>query len=69
MWNVFTFSESFVNDVLSFYYKNDAEVQKDSELQKWISDIFEHGFHSQPGTGGLSDRFNLNNENMHILEP
>ncbi|KAF1378127.1 hypothetical protein PFLUV_G00186870 [Perca fluviatilis] len=37
--------------VLSFYYKNDAEVQKDSELQKWISDIFEHGFLSQTGTG------------------
>nr|XP_040016746.1 polyunsaturated fatty acid lipoxygenase ALOX15B-like [Gasterosteus aculeatus aculeatus] len=41
----------FVNDVLSFYYKNDAEVQKDSELQKWISDIFEHGFLSQTQTG------------------
>ncbi|XP_077950774.1 polyunsaturated fatty acid lipoxygenase ALOX15B [Gasterosteus aculeatus] len=48
LWNII---HSFVNDVLSFYYKNDAEVQKDSELQKWISDIFEHGFHSQPGTG------------------
>ncbi|KAM8831417.1 polyunsaturated fatty acid lipoxygenase ALOX8 isoform 1-T2 [Spinachia spinachia] len=41
----------FVQAVLRFYYKNDAEVQEDSELQKWISDIFEHGFLSKTGTG------------------
>ncbi|XP_056264557.1 arachidonate 12-lipoxygenase, 12R-type-like [Pseudoliparis swirei] len=41
----------FVQGVLSFYYKNDAEVQKDSELQKWILDIFEHGFLSKESTG------------------
>ncbi|KAM6942360.1 polyunsaturated fatty acid lipoxygenase ALOX15B-like [Lycodopsis pacificus] len=41
----------FVQGVLSFYYKKDSEVQKDSELQKWILDIFEHGFLSQAGTG------------------
>ncbi|XP_059197430.1 polyunsaturated fatty acid lipoxygenase ALOX15B-like [Centropristis striata] len=41
----------FVQDVLRFYYKSDVEVQKDSELQKWISDIFEHGFLSQASTG------------------
>ncbi|KAL6096271.1 alox12b [Pungitius sinensis] len=41
----------FVQGVLSFYYKTDAEVQKDSELQKWISDIFEYGFLSQTGPG------------------
>uniref|UniRef100_A0AAQ4Q2B0 Lipoxygenase domain-containing protein n=1 Tax=Gasterosteus aculeatus aculeatus TaxID=481459 RepID=A0AAQ4Q2B0_GASAC len=49
----------FVNDVLSFYYKNDAEVQKDSELQKWISDIFEHGFLSQTQTGELNNKLNF----------
>ncbi|XP_027138934.1 hydroperoxide isomerase ALOXE3 [Larimichthys crocea] len=42
---------SFVQKVLSYYYKNDAEVQQDTELQKWILDIFEHGFLSQACTG------------------
>uniref|UniRef100_A0A671X1L3 Lipoxygenase domain-containing protein n=1 Tax=Sparus aurata TaxID=8175 RepID=A0A671X1L3_SPAAU len=41
----------FVQGVLSFYYKTDAEVEGDSELQKWISDIFVHGFLSQDCTG------------------
>ncbi|KAF1381126.1 hypothetical protein PFLUV_G00171290 [Perca fluviatilis] len=48
LWDII---QRFVQGVLSFYYKNDAEVQKDSELQKWISDIFEHGFLSQARTG------------------
>ncbi|XP_075947439.1 polyunsaturated fatty acid lipoxygenase ALOX15B-like isoform X2 [Anarhichas minor] len=48
LWDII---HRYVNGVLSFYYKNDSEVQKDSELQKWISDIFEHGFLSQAGTG------------------
>uniref|UniRef100_A0A7N5ZTE3 Arachidonate 15-lipoxygenase B-like n=1 Tax=Anabas testudineus TaxID=64144 RepID=A0A7N5ZTE3_ANATE len=46
----------FVQGILEHYYKNDTEVQKDSELQKWIGDIFEHGFLSQPGTG-IPQRF------------
>ncbi|KAI9525623.1 hypothetical protein NQZ68_006172 [Dissostichus eleginoides] len=49
--------QRFVEGVLSFYYKSDDEVQQDSELQKWISDIFEHGFLSLESTGipkGLS---------------
>ncbi|XP_068583234.1 polyunsaturated fatty acid lipoxygenase ALOX15B-like [Cebidichthys violaceus] len=48
LWDI---THRFVQRVLSFYYKDDTEVQKDSELQKWISDIFEHGFLSQAGTG------------------
>ncbi|XP_042340950.1 polyunsaturated fatty acid lipoxygenase ALOX15B-like isoform X2 [Plectropomus leopardus] len=48
LWDII---HRFVQGVLSFYYKNDAEVQQDSELQKWILDIFEHGFLSQAGTG------------------
>lgn len=40
--------------VLSFYYKNDLEVAQDSELQKWIQDIYEHGFLSQKDTGELN---------------
>ncbi|KAK5926146.1 hypothetical protein CgunFtcFv8_021741 [Champsocephalus gunnari] len=43
--------QSFVQGVLSFYYKSDDEVQQDSELQKWCSDIFEHGFLSNKSTG------------------
>uniref|UniRef100_A0A3Q1K0N4 Arachidonate 15-lipoxygenase type B n=1 Tax=Anabas testudineus TaxID=64144 RepID=A0A3Q1K0N4_ANATE len=46
----------FVRGILQQYYKNDIEVQKDSELQKWIGDIFEHGFLSKPGTG-IPQRF------------
>ncbi|XP_029919583.1 arachidonate 15-lipoxygenase B-like [Myripristis murdjan] len=42
---------SFVKGLLTYYYKNDAEVQKDSELQKWLQDIHVHGFLSQQGTG------------------
>ncbi|KAK2817137.1 hypothetical protein Q5P01_025328 [Channa striata] len=41
----------FVQGILSYYYKNDTEVQQDSELQTWIGDIFEHGFLSQEDTG------------------
>ncbi|XP_059184084.1 polyunsaturated fatty acid lipoxygenase ALOX15B-like [Centropristis striata] len=48
LWDII---HRFVQGVLSFYYKSDAEVQKDSELQKWIADIFEHGFLSQKSTG------------------
>lgn len=42
----------FVQGILGHYYKNDGEVQQDSELQKWVSDIFKHGFLSQACTGG-----------------
>lgn len=41
-----------VKGILGFYYKSDAEVSQDSELQTWIEDIFEHGFLSQQCTGG-----------------
>lgn len=49
--------------MLSFYYKNDSEVQQDSELQKWIQDINEHGLLFQKDTGRLTQNqsviFNL----------
>uniref|UniRef100_A0A8C6WH08 Lipoxygenase domain-containing protein n=1 Tax=Neogobius melanostomus TaxID=47308 RepID=A0A8C6WH08_9GOBI len=41
----------FVNGVLRFYYKNDTEVEDDSELQNWIKDIYEEGFLSNQNTG------------------
>ncbi|XP_037620707.1 arachidonate 12-lipoxygenase, 12R-type-like [Sebastes umbrosus] len=48
LWDIIS---RYVKGMITFYYKNDDEVQKDSELQKWISDIFEHGFLSQAETG------------------
>ncbi|XP_034446549.1 hydroperoxide isomerase ALOXE3-like [Hippoglossus hippoglossus] len=48
LWNVIL---TFVKEVLSYYYKTDDVVVKDSELQDWIQDIFEHGFLSQEQTG------------------
>ena len=48
-----TFLKGLCRECSAFYNKNDDEVQKDSELQKWILDIFEHGFLSQAETGEL----------------
>ncbi|XP_030004877.1 hydroperoxide isomerase ALOXE3-like [Sphaeramia orbicularis] len=48
LWDII---ERFVNKLLSHYYKTDAEVVQDCELQKWIQDIYEHGFLSQECTG------------------
>uniref|UniRef100_A0A3Q3JZ69 Lipoxygenase domain-containing protein n=1 Tax=Monopterus albus TaxID=43700 RepID=A0A3Q3JZ69_MONAL len=53
LWNTIN---SFVERIITYYYRNDTEVQQDSELQKWISDIFEHGFLSQTSTG-IPQRF------------
>ncbi|KAM9362639.1 arachidonate 12-lipoxygenase, 12R-type-like [Symphorus nematophorus] len=48
LWDII---HRFVQGILGYYYKNDTEVQQDSELQKWIQEIFEHGFLSQASTG------------------
>ncbi|KAM4584329.1 arachidonate 12-lipoxygenase, 12R-type-like [Odontesthes bonariensis] len=53
LWDII---HRFVKGILGYYYKNDREVQRDSELQKWISDIFEHGFLSKECTG-IPQRF------------
>uniref|UniRef100_A0A7N8WM88 Hydroperoxide isomerase ALOXE3-like n=1 Tax=Mastacembelus armatus TaxID=205130 RepID=A0A7N8WM88_9TELE len=53
LWDII---HRLVQGVLSYYYKKDTEVQDDPELQKWISDIFEHGFLSQAATG-IPERF------------
>ncbi|KAJ8000760.1 hypothetical protein DPEC_G00183680 [Dallia pectoralis] len=42
---------SFVQSVIDYYYTDDKEVENDSELQSWIGDIFENGFHSKASTG------------------
>ncbi|XP_047433293.1 polyunsaturated fatty acid lipoxygenase ALOX15B-like [Mugil cephalus] len=48
LWDII---HRFVQGVLGYYYKTDKEVEQDSELQKWVKDIFEHGFLSQEGNG------------------
>ncbi|XP_076583499.1 hydroperoxide isomerase ALOXE3-like [Chaetodon auriga] len=53
LWDII---HRFVQGILGYYYKNDSEVQQDSELQSWIGDIFEHGFLSQADTG-IPQRF------------
>uniref|UniRef100_UPI0037E8228A hydroperoxide isomerase ALOXE3 n=1 Tax=Semicossyphus pulcher TaxID=241346 RepID=UPI0037E8228A len=39
----------FVVGWVSLYYRGDNEVQQDSELQNWISDINTHGFNDHSG--------------------
>uniref|UniRef100_A0A673ANF3 Arachidonate 12-lipoxygenase, 12R-type-like n=1 Tax=Sphaeramia orbicularis TaxID=375764 RepID=A0A673ANF3_9TELE len=53
LWDIL---ERFVNGLLTLYYKSDAEVVEDSEVQNWIQDIYENGFHSQESTG-IPQRF------------
>ncbi|XP_034043739.1 hydroperoxide isomerase ALOXE3-like [Thalassophryne amazonica] len=48
LWDII---HRFVQEILKYYYKSDTDVQKDSELQKWISDIFEYGLFSQENSG------------------
>lgn len=48
--------EKFVNGVLSYYYKEDEEVKRDTELQNYIKDVFVHGFLSRE-TSGIPQRF------------
>uniref|UniRef100_A0A3Q2YKX3 Lipoxygenase domain-containing protein n=1 Tax=Hippocampus comes TaxID=109280 RepID=A0A3Q2YKX3_HIPCM len=43
--------QRFVQGMIQYYYKSDDEIQRDSELQTYIGDIFEHGFLSQPQSG------------------
>ncbi|XP_034543234.1 arachidonate 12-lipoxygenase, 12R-type-like [Notolabrus celidotus] len=53
LWDII---HRFVRGVICHYYKTDIEVHQDCELQKWIQDIFEHGFLSQKCTG-IPERF------------
>lgn len=42
---------SFVRSMVEFYYKSDGDVQRDTELQDWIKEIFIHGFLEKSSTG------------------
>ncbi|XP_048042457.1 hydroperoxide isomerase ALOXE3-like [Megalobrama amblycephala] len=48
LWNIIN---KFVAAFLSHYYQSDAYVQKDTELQRWISEIFTSGFLGRDGSG------------------
>ncbi|XP_044200205.1 polyunsaturated fatty acid lipoxygenase ALOX15B-like [Thunnus albacares] len=48
LWDII---HRFVQGLLKHYYKSDAEVREDSELQSWIENIFERGFLLQDSTG------------------
>lgn len=46
---------SFVRSMVEFYYQSDGDVQRDTELQDWIKEIFIHGFLEQSSTGKTDD--------------
>ncbi|XP_048042450.1 hydroperoxide isomerase ALOXE3-like isoform X1 [Megalobrama amblycephala] len=48
LWNIIN---KFVAAFLSHYYQSDEHVQKDTELQRWISEIFTKGFLGRDGSG------------------
>ncbi|KAL2096941.1 hypothetical protein ACEWY4_006148 [Coilia grayii] len=48
LWNIIN---KYVGGVLQYYYKSDEDVQNDTELQRWIMEIFKHGFLANKSTG------------------
>ncbi|XP_034080481.1 hydroperoxide isomerase ALOXE3-like [Gymnodraco acuticeps] len=48
LWNII---QSFVKAVVEHYYPSDCEVQRDTELQDWISEVFTHGFLGNKASG------------------
>ncbi|KAM4595824.1 hydroperoxide isomerase ALOXE3-like [Fundulus diaphanus] len=54
LWDIL---HSFVEGILKHYYKNDSDVEQDTELQEWIREINHRGFMGQEKSG-IPQRFN-----------
>uniref|UniRef100_A0A6Q2WZP5 Arachidonate 15-lipoxygenase type B n=1 Tax=Esox lucius TaxID=8010 RepID=A0A6Q2WZP5_ESOLU len=63
LWDII---HRFVRSVIGRYYTSDSDVQKDSELQNWIKDIFFNGFLSNASTG-IPNSFSLVTELVKFL--
>lgn len=48
LWSIIN---SFVKAVVDHFYPSDRDVQKDTELQEWISEIFTHGVLGNKASG------------------